>query len=151
MKRLFTIIAMTMFMVLVAIAQDNKLPRFNPEEFRAKLETYIAQKANLTQAECDKVFPIYRELKEKQRKLKTGEMKLKKNCAGYDNDKEFQEAIEDVAKLRIEAAKLEESYYKKMCKVIPAKKVYAITMAEDAFHREMLQRFNNKQRKHHPN
>jgi len=147
MKRLFIIIALSMLATLTTMADDHKQQRFNPEEFRVKLETFIAQKAELCPTECEKVFPIYREMKEKQRSLKQKEMQLKRPEKKYENEKDYQQALVDIAQLHVEAAKIEETYYKKMCKVIPAHKVYAITLAEDAFHRDVLRKFNNKPRK----
>ncbi len=142
MKTLLTSIAMVLLLALPAQAQDNKRPRFNPEEFKARMETYIAQKAELSPAESEKVFPIYHEMKAKQRDLMQQEYKLKRNSIG-DSEKAHQEALLKIVKLHKEAADIEETYYKKMFKAISAKKVYAIMRAEDAFHREMLQRANN--------
>ncbi len=62
-----------------AFAQEAKQPHFNVEEFRAKMKAYIAQKADLTPAECEKVFPLFQEMKEKQRELMQKEMKLKRS------------------------------------------------------------------------
>lgn len=133
-------------LALPMLAQNDKRPRFSPEEFRARMEAFIAQRACLTQAECEKVFPIYHEMKEKQREIQRREHKLKYNTLKPENpEKDFQDALEKVAALHIEAAKIETTYYKRMCKVISPKKVYGIILAEDAFHRDMLQRFSKPQ------
>ena len=146
MRRLTTIIAMALLLALPVLAQNDKSPRFSPEEFRAKLESFIAQRAFLTQAECEKVFPIYHEMKEKQRELQKKEHQLKyKTLKLEDEDKKFQDVLVQIADLHVEGAKIESTYYKKMSKVISPKKVYGIILAEDAFHREMLQRFNKTQ------
>lgn len=123
-----------------AFAQEGKHPHFNVEEFRAKMKAYIAQKAELTPAECEKVFPLFQEMKEKQRELKKKELKLKRSEMP-EGDKDSQERVLKITQLHVSAAKLEETYYRKMCKAIPAKKVYAVMLADDAFHREMLQSF----------
>ena len=120
-----------------AFAQEAKQPHFNVEEFRAKMKAYIAQKADLTPTECEKVFPLFQEMKEKQRELMQKEMKLKRSEMP-ETDKESQERLLKITQLHVNAAKLEEAYYRKMCKAISAKKVYAIMLADDAFHREML-------------
>ncbi len=144
MKRLTTIIAMFLLLTATAVAQDQKRQRFNPEEFRVKMEAYIAQKANLTEAEASKVFPIFHEMKDQQRKLMLKEMGLKNKKA--DSDKDCQTALNEIAALHVETAKLEGTYYKKMYRVVSPKKVYNIILADDAFHREMLQHFNNRHR-----
>ena len=76
MRRLLTTIAMTLLLALPVLAQSEKRARFSPEEFKAKLETFIAQRACLSQGECEKVFPIYHEMKEKQRELQKREHRI---------------------------------------------------------------------------
>ena len=149
MKRLTSIIVMSLVLMLQMSAQENKHPRFNPEEFKAKLEAFITEKADLTQEESKRVLPIYQEMKDKQRKLKQTEWKLKRNAKKLDSDKECQEALMKIVQTRIESAKLEEGYCKKMCKVVPAQKVYAMMLAEDAFHRELLQAAGQRKNKNH--
>jgi len=137
---------MALLLALPVLAQNDKRPRFSPEEFRTKLESFIAQRASLCQSEREKIFPIYHEMKEKQRELQRKEYQLKYRTLKPDSpEKDYQEALEKIANLHIEAAKIESTYYKKMCKVISPKKVYNIILAEDAFHREMLQRFSKPQ------
>lgn len=143
MKKLTTLIATLMLLMLPALAQEQKHPRFNPEEFKARMEAYISQKACLSQAESEKVFPIFHEMKQKQRELMKKEQKLKQSNFDSDTaDKKYQEVLMKVAELHKQAANVEEDYYKKMCKAISPKKVYAIIQADDAFHRDMLQRFS---------
>ena len=150
MKRLTSIIAITLILALQVSAQDNKGARFSPEEFRAKLEGFITQKACLSQEECQKVFPIYHEMKDKQRKLRQEEYKLKRNCMQSEKDKDYLDVLNKITQMRIEAAEIEETYYKKMCKVVTAKKTYAIMLAEDAFHREVLNSIEKKNRNKQP-
>ena len=150
MKRILTSLAITLLLSLSVQAQDNKRPRFNPEEFKARMETYIAQKAGLSQSESEKVFPIFHEMKAKQRELMYKENKLKRSIGFNEPEKTYQNALNKILDLHVEAADIEESYYKKMCKAIPAKKVYAIMRADGDFHREMLQRFTYPKAKQKP-
>ena len=139
---------MALLLTLPVLAQNDKRPRFNPEEFRVKLEGFIAQRACLSQSEREKVFPIYHEMKEKQRNLQKQEHQLKyKSLKAESPEKDYQDALVKITELHIEGAKIESVYYKKMCKVISPKKVYGIILAEDAFHREMLQKFSKPQDK----
>lgn len=141
MKRITSIIiVLTLLLAVPAIAQENKRPRFNPEEFNMRMKAFIAQKACLTPEESEKVFPIYLKMKEKQRELKHKEIKLKKQ--NPSSEKECLNTLDQITDLHEQFADIEEDYYKKMCKVIPARKVYNIILAEDAFHREMLQHAN---------
>ncbi len=121
--------------------QPNNRDRrhFNPEEFRTMMRNYIRDKACLTQQEADKLFPIYFEMKTKQMELNGKMMKLKRQAPACNaSSKEYAEIISQITELNVELAKLEQTYYAKMCKVVDAKKVYNVMGAEEAFHREML-------------
>ena len=63
------------------------------------------------------------------------------------DDKEYNNVVKEINRLKIEFAELEDTYYKKMCRAIPAKKVFAAMKAKDKFHRNILQQFNGKRQK----
>ena len=142
MKRIITIVVLTMLMMSPALAQENKRPRFNPEEFKAKQETFITQKAELTQAEAEKAFPLFWEMKNKQFEVMKKIQKLKYKTPLEDED-DYQDAMGKIGELNIDNAKIEASYYKKIGKTLSAQKAFRIRMADDAFHREVLRRANN--------
>lgn len=117
--------------------------KFNPEEFRVRLERHISRQAGFSAQESQKFFSIFHEMKDKQQKLQQEMFKLKKNRPATNaSDKEYSNAILKIKDLNAEIAELEEDYYKKMCKAISPKKVYQAMLAEDDFHRQMLRRFN---------
>jgi len=132
MKRLFAI-GMFVLTVLFVNAQEKK---FSPEKFQADMESYIAQKAGLTQQEAAKLFPLMREMQEKQRVIyrKMHEMVKQKptdeaSCA--NNIKEYD-------KMNVELRNIELRYHKKMMSEIPASKVYEMLKAEYRFHRHWM-------------
>ena len=90
MKRILTSLAIILLLSLTVQAQDNKRPRFNPEEFKARMEAYIAQKAGLSQSESEKVFPIFHEMKAKQRELLYKENKLKRSIGFNEPEKAYR-------------------------------------------------------------
>lgn len=116
--------------------QQQGQPRFDPQEFTKRMEGYISMKAGLTKEEADKFFPIYREFKEKQRDLTFKQMQLKR--VAPSNDSEYDKVVNEIASLSVQIAKLEQTYFPRMCKVISAKKVYIVLQAENDFHRDMV-------------
>lgn len=126
-------------------AQKNGRGKFNPEEFKAKLESYVTKEAGFTQAEAQAFFPIYFEMKGKQRALQRQIFQLKKNAPQDGaNDSEFAQTIQKIKDLGVEMAGLEVTYYKKMCQAVSPQKVYKAMCAEDRFHREMLEDFGQR-------
>ena len=98
--------------------------QFSPQDFVKHLESFIVREACLTPAEATAFFPIFHELHDKQR--------------------DYYNLIKEINKLKIESAELEDVYYKKMCKAVPARKVHEAMQAEDRFHRRMLRKFSNR-------
>lgn len=125
-----------------AFAQQQGRGKFNPEEFKAKLENFVTQEAGFTPSEAQAFFPIYHEMKGKQRVLQHKIFKLKKDAPPSDADeKDFAIAIQKIKDMGVEMASLEVTYYKKMCNAVSPRKVYAAMQAEDRFHRMMLEEF----------
>ena len=137
MKRIVFLIALIAISATSIRAQEPKAPKFDPQAFRQHMERALTQEACLTTEEANAVFPIYNEMREKQRAL--GEQIRTIKCATYADDKESQKAVMKIKELQIDLAETEESYYKKMCKAIPASKVLKMMLAEDKLHRRMIQ------------
>lgn len=136
-----------LFCGISALAQPPK-KHFSPQSFVKDMECFIKREANLSKNEADAFFPIFHEMHEKQRVLNREVMELKKKCLPTEaDDKEYQKLVNEVNHLKIESAELENTYYRKMCKVVPAKKVFAAMKAKDKFHRKMLQRIDERKRK----
>ena len=128
--------------------QRGREKRMSPEEFRAKTEAFIGEKAGFTSEEAQKFFPIYHEMKGKQWKLMLEMGKLKQQKLGLTStDKEYATIVNKIKSLGVEIAQIEETYYKRMCKTVPAKKVFMAMQAEDNFHRQELSRFNHDRRR----
>lgn len=138
MKRIL-IIALMGIALIPAMAQQQQNRRFNPEEFKARAIAYLSEKAGLTSEEANAFFPVFEEFKNKQRGIYRQIHQLKKECPA--SDEAAQNAIIRIAELERESATLAISYYRRLCKIIPAQKVYKVILAEDAFHRDMLQKF----------
>ena len=128
-----------------AMAQQQRRGKFSPEEFKARLESYVTQEAGFTQAEAQAFFPVYFEMKGKQRQLQHRIYQLKKNAPAADaSDNDYSQTIQKIKDLGVEMAQLEVSYYKKMCQDVSPKKVYRAMCAEDQFHRRMLEGFGQE-------
>ena len=133
MKKILTI-SLLLMMTIMVNAQDNK--RFSPEKFEADLRCFITKEASLTPQEADKLFPVFREMREKQREIYEKMRKLGMNKAS--DDEACKQFIIEYDKLNLELGQLDVTYHKKMIKMIPASKVYAVMQAEKRFHRQMM-------------
>ena len=68
MKRYVALIVLMLACLLPVAAQQREegRPRFNMEEFQGWMKSFIRERACLTQAEADLVFPVFFEMKQKQ-------------------------------------------------------------------------------------
>lgn len=150
MKKIFILI-LFQFCAGLLMAQQEKW-KFNPEEFRAKLEEFITKKAEFTSAEAQTFFPIFHQMKEEQRTLQKEIFSLKRIPKdATPSEKEYTKKIQRICELNIKIAQIQENYYKKLYKVVPAQKVYKAMIAEDIYHRMMLRQFDQRKRNNnHP-
>lgn len=117
--------------------------RFEPEKFRQMVEEQLTKAADLTPEEAQAFFPLYNEMRTKQHEMNKQMRDLK--CSAPADEKACTETVLKVKALQVEMAKLEEDYYKRFCKKIPAEKVLRVMKAEDDFHRRMIQGQRGKQ------
>lgn len=149
MKKLLTILFVFIGGTALSFAYEGYNQHLSPDEFKTKQKAFITEKADLTQAEADKFFPIYFELQEKKKTLNDKAWKLMRK--GKDEkmtDAEYEKVILQVYDLRIESDQLDKSYYTKFKKILSPKKIFMVQRAETRFHRELLK--NAQQKKDGP-
>ena len=108
----------------------------------AELEKFIAAEADLTQQECNKLFPVMREMYSKQRVYFDKMKNQNKKCPQTED--ECREAVKMRDKIDLDIKKLQQTYHNKMLNVVSARKVMKVILAEDRFHRRMLKKWTRK-------
>ena len=122
------------FIALSLAAQQQQ--KFDAEQFQVKLEQFITAEASLSQAESTAFFPLYRELRKKQRNI-FEQIKRYKHANPTD-EKGAAEAIRQQDKLELEMKELIKDYHNKFIALLPATTVLRILKAEDKFHRQLF-------------
>lgn len=146
MKKIITTLILNMLFLLPMMAQnEGERPRFSPEIFKARLESYIRDKADLTQEEGNHLFPLYYEMKQKQKDVYQQIHQLKKSQHNQQSQNATK-TVADIMALKVKLAKIEQTYYNKMSKAIGGEKVLKVMYAEDCFHRDML-KLSDKERR----
>ena len=139
-QRLATLL-ITLYISISLQAQDKKKPGFTKEE-------YLTQKAEITQEEATKFFPIYFELQDRKKTVndKAWEQ-ARKGKNPKTTDAEYEQIIEGIVKARIEADKLDLEYLQRFKKILSPKKIYKLQRAEIKFHRDILKIMHQSQKK----
>lgn len=128
MKRL---LLFSVFMMLTVCASAQH--KFDPVKFRAELHQYLIAEAGLTQAEQKKFFPVYDEMREKQRSLHHKMRAIRHQKPTTESA--CRSAITQKDNLDVQMREIERTYHQKFLKLLPATKVYTILAAEERFHR----------------
>ena len=126
-------------------AADGCEQRLTKEEFRAKQQAYITEKAGLTSEEATAFFPLYFELQDRKQQLNEKAWGLlREGKDGNVSEERYEEILNGVYEARISADRLEKSYFKKFKTILSCKKIYLVQHAEMRFHRELLKGMRGK-------
>lgn len=142
MKRLISTLFTMLFALGINAQQPQQGERFSPEKFEADLKSFITQEASLTPQEAAVFFPVYKEMRQKQRQLIDRQLQL-----GKDNptdEKECMKTIRERDELDLDMKRLQLTYHERFLEVLPASKVYKVIRAEDRFHRRMMRNWGQR-------
>lgn len=146
MKKLIVLCMMLAIATTGLWGSDGCNQHLSPEEFRAKQQAFITEKAGLTTDEAAKFFPLYFELQDRKKQLNDEAWKLiRKGKDENTTEAQYEEIMEGVYDARIASDRLEKSYFEKFKKILPCRKIYLIQKAEMRFHRELLKGMNKKE------
>lgn len=92
-----------------------------------------------------RVFPVYREMRNKQWAYFANERRLRH--IDTSDDKACAEAIRKRDAGDLELKRIQQTYHEKFMTILPSSKVYLIIKAEDNFHRRLFKPNNGAKKK----
>lgn len=145
MKRLFVWMVILCGWIPLLWASQGCDQRLSKEEFRARQQAYITEKAALTTAEAADFFPLYFELQDRKQALNEEAWSLLREGKKENvTEERYEEILEGVYDARIAADRLEKDYFAKFKKILSSKKIFLIQRAEMSFHRDLLRGMRGK-------
>lgn len=146
MKRWLMVCMLAVATALAMQASDDCPQHLTKEEFRARQQAFITERANLTPQEAEQFFPLYFELQDRKKALNDETWHLIKQGQGeHVGEAKYEEILEGMYDNRMATERLEKSYFEKFRRVLSCKKIYEVQRAEMRFHREILKGFGNKE------
>ena len=133
--------------------QRNKERHFSPQEYTKEQETFIVKEAGLSPSEAGFLFPLFRELKQKQRDTSTKIRNLIKQSRNKNlQEQQYRSILKQLDQLDQAKVNLEQIYHEKWRKQLSDKKILSVIDADRRFDRRMLKhmfpgRNNDKGRK----
>ena len=139
MKRLVLLLMMVVAVASLNAQDKRRHERLSPEQFQAKQQEYLTKVAELTDQEAKEFFPLYFEMKQKQKTVQDEAWKLFREGRS-ENAKEgsYKEINDAFIESQLNSARLEKEYLEKFRKVLPDKKIFKIKSAEMGFRKDMV-------------
>ena len=126
----------------IHVQQKPRKPgcRMDWQELRRKQEAFITQHAGLTQTEANFFFPLFHELKQKQREIRRSMHRIYKGMeSGTLTEKQCDEYLLQIGKLQKQNTELEITYYKKWKKKLSASKIIKVLSADRRFSKQVFE------------
>lgn len=136
-KRKYLSIVTFLLLYLAAWSQRANC-NFNPTQFENELQKYIVDHVRLTPQESAKFFPLYKEMRTKQRYWFQRDKQNRK--INPNDSRACERAVRQHDENEIQLKKIQQAYHNKFLKILPANKVYQIIKAEEEFHRKKFRR-----------
>ena len=137
-KNSILIILLSLFMCYSMFAQKRY------DKMESLRVAYITEKVELTSAESEKFWPVYKEFNEKQRALKKNLKQSFQMKSASMTDKEAEELYYLEIQTRQAETDLFKQYGEKIKAIIGIKKTVKLHMAEAEFKREVINKIKDK-------
>lgn len=115
------------------------------EKIKAQKIAFITDQLELTSEEAQQFWPIYNEFEAKVEKIKSEEIRpLKQEMRQGDvSDKRASEILEKLIKAEDEMHNAKQELVVDLKKVLPAKKIIMLQVAEDQFNQKLLDKLKD--------
>lgn len=110
--------------------------QWSKERYKEDLERCIVECAMLSPQEAEEFFPVFDEMKDKQRSIHDKIKRMERELPA--TEQAYRDFIKQKDNLEMELKEIEQTYHNKFLTILPASKVYKVIQAENDFHRRML-------------
>jgi len=111
---------------------------FSPWGFMKAEEAYIIEKAHLTGAEANFLFPLFHKQKDKQREIDEKIRHLRFQAYNNLSNETSSSILKQIHALEIQNIRVEQDYQRKILKGLTATKLLRVINADKHFERDML-------------
>ncbi len=118
---------------------------FDPVKFRNAMIQFVVDANHLTPAEKKAFVPVFEELLIKRQEL-FNELRKYRHLENA-SEKEYLDAVQQLDRIAVELKVVQQTYHKKLLKVLPARRVYQLMKAENEFNQRSIQRMTGGRRR----
>lgn len=125
--------------------QHKEKDRRELDDFKRDLQAFIIREAGLTEKEARDFFPVYFEMKEKQRNLEHQRGRAIRQAAeGNMNERDCQRVLNEVTASDKKSQRIEAQYMERLKKIVGARKLIKVIDADRRFGRKVWKKMTNK-------
>ena len=135
------LIALVFVLSLNSFSQDND----RRERIKALKVAYITEQLALSKTEAEQFWPVYNTFEEREHTLrKENYSKRKETDVESLSEQEAKKMIDDMITTEKKKHELRESFIKDLQKILPAKKIIKLKIAEDEFNKKMFEEYKKR-------
>jgi len=137
-----------LFIILFFVSVSAIAQRGNRERIKALKISFITERLSLTEKEAQEFWPVYNAFEQNMNAIRFKEMRNIRKDIREDLDTMTEEdasaLVQRFRKAEREMYDLKNTFSEKLSKIISAKKIIQLRIAEDDFKRKMLDEFKKR-------
>lgn len=114
------------------------------EKIKALKVAFITERLDLTQSEAQKFWPIYNAYENKKDEQRRLGYEKRKQISEDMTEIQAREMLKDFISFERERENLRTNFVENLLKVMPAKKIIQLKLADDEFNRKMLYEYKKR-------
>lgn len=147
MKKLLT----TLLFLSIGFSMFSQKNEDKSERIKTLKVAFITERLDLTEKEAQQFWPIYNAFDLEEDMLRKTAHEKRKLIKNDITEVEANIILEDLVKFEGERHKMKLDYIESLHKVISAKKIILLKLAEEDFRRKMFEEYKNRQKKNKKN
>lgn len=135
------IIAITLLLSISSFSQEND----RRERIKALKVAYITEQLTLSKTEAEQFWPVYNAFEDQEHALrKENYSKRKKTDIASLSEQEAKSMIDEMLSTEKKKQELREKFIKDLQKILSAKKIIQLKVAEDEFNKKMFEEYKKR-------
>jgi|SRR5690606_13341296 len=135
------ILTMLLLMSFHGFSQNND----RKERIKALKVAYLTEKLELSKTEAQQFWPIYNNYEEKEHALrKESYSKRKETDVALLSESQAKKMVDGMIATENKKYELRENFLRDLQKILPAKKIIKLKIAEDEFNKKMFEEYKKR-------
>ncbi|MGJ8593437.1 MAG: sensor of ECF-type sigma factor [Aquaticitalea sp.] len=118
------------------------------ERIKALKVAYLTEQLDLSKSEAEKFWPIYNAYENEEAMQRRLGKEKRKAISNNITESEAKSVLNDLIAYETERQKLKVDFIESLIKILPAKKIIKMKIAEDEFNKKMFEEYKKRKGQH---